>query len=100
MGPKHDTSNDMTKTNTMTDNELLPGLDIAHYADPKVKGWLSAEIPTETSEPMALSSTQGKGSAEPDGGKQILITDKCESNLTLCFFDVPALAPHAESSPE
>ena len=38
MGPKHDTSNDMTKANTMTDNELLPGLDIAHYADPKVKG--------------------------------------------------------------
>ena len=61
MGPKHDTSNDMTKTNTMTDNELLPGLDIAHHADPKVKGWLSAEFPSEKSEPMAPNSTQGKG---------------------------------------
>ena len=38
MGPKHDTSDDMDKTNTMTDNELLPGLNIAHHADPEVKG--------------------------------------------------------------
>ena len=73
MGPKHDTINDTTKTNTMTDNELLPGLDIAHHADPKVKGWLSAEFPTETSKSMTSGSTQGKGSAEPGGEDLILI---------------------------
>ena len=39
MGPKHDISDDVIKKNNMTDNELLPGLDIAHHADPKVKGW-------------------------------------------------------------
>ena len=38
MGPKDDTSKEMIKANTTTDNELLPGLDIADQADPKVKG--------------------------------------------------------------
>ena len=28
----------MNKTNIKTDNELLPGLNIAHHADPEVKG--------------------------------------------------------------
>ena len=73
MGPKHDTRDDMNKTNINTDNELLPGLNIAHHADPEAKGWLSAEFPTEKSESMAPNSMQGKGSAEPDGGAQILI---------------------------
>ena len=39
MGPKDNTSKEMTKANTTTDNELLPGLDIADQADPKVKGF-------------------------------------------------------------
>ena len=38
MGPKDDTSKEMIKANTTTDNELLPGLGTADHEDPKVKG--------------------------------------------------------------
>ena len=43
MGPKHDTRDDMNKTNINTDNELLPGLNIAHLADPEAKGSIAWE---------------------------------------------------------
>ena len=61
LGPK----NDMNEDINITDNELLPGLAIDSKLEPKVKGWLSAEFPTETSKSMTPSSTQGTGSAEP-----------------------------------
>ena len=39
MGPTDNVNKEMIKANTTTDNELLPGLDIADQADPKVKSF-------------------------------------------------------------
>ena len=85
MGPKHDTRDDMNKTNINTDNELLPGLNIAHLADPEAKGWLSAEFPTEASKSVTPSSTQGKGSAE-SGGKDLILIDSASFALMPVHF--------------